>query len=300
MNTNSDQTQSILKQRVELIENFLNECLQQSTIPHTLKEAMNYSLLAGGKRLRAILCISTAELFGLPAKTILPFAAGIEMIHTYSLIHDDLPAMDNDDFRRGKPSCHKAFNEATAILAGDALLSDAFTFMSSLATDISHHYILTALHEVAQAAGSSGMVGGQIMDISYTGTKNVTFEQLITLHKYKTGALFQASCTSGAILAGANKNAITALKNYGTSLGMAFQITDDILNVTSDTVTLGKPVGSDQIMGKTTYPSLLGLEKSKELASKEISLAIESLAPFSGNEALFLCGLAQMLATRNY
>lgn len=288
-----------LKQRVALVENFLKTCLQEN-VPSTLKQAMNYSLLAGGKRLRAVLCISTAALFDLTPSIILPFAAGIEMIHTYSLIHDDLPSMDNDDFRRGKPSCHKAFNEALAILAGDALLTDAFIFMSTLAPVISPQNILTAIHEVAQASGSNGMIKGQTMDIEYTGVSDVSFNMLCIIHGHKTGALFRASCTTGAILAGANKTAIHALKCYGEALGAAFQITDDILNVTSNATTLGKPTGSDQVMGKVTYPSLLGLEKSKKLAEEKIHLAISSLNTFTGDEVLFLKEVANSLLTRTH
>ena len=292
--------QNIFKKRVTLIEDFLKTCIQENTISSTLQHAMNYSLLAGGKRLRAVLCISSAALFDLSPTSILPFAAGIEMIHTYSLIHDDLPAMDDDDFRRGKPSCHKAFNEALAILAGDALLTDAFTFMSTLNSIIPSKNILIAIHEIAQAAGSNGMVKGQSMDIEYTGVSDVSFNTLCIIHEHKTGALFRASCTTGAMLAGANESAIYALKCYGEALGAAFQITDDILNVTADSITLGKPTGSDQTKGKITYPSLLGLEKSKKLAEEKIHLAISSLDIFTGDEVLFLKEVANSLLTRTH
>lgn len=298
MTSLQEHTHYILNQRTLLIENFLSTCLQQPTIPLSLKKAMNYSLLSGGKRLRAILCMSTAALFNLSLQAVLPFAAGIEMIHTYSLIHDDLPAMDNDDFRRGKPSCHKAFNEATAILAGDALLTDAFIFMSDVDMKIPPYQILTALHEIAQAVGSSGMVGGQTLDMEYTGATNVSLKTLHTIHQLKTGALFQASCITGPILAGATEYDITALRRYGESLGMAFQIIDDILNETSNTETLGKPTGTDKTMGKVTYPSLLGIERSKQIAQKEIKNAVTNLSLFSGDEVLFLKGIAEMIILR--
>ncbi len=283
--------------------------LHASIIPERLRDAMRYSLLAGGKRLRPVLCLSSAALCGLDAERILPFAAALECIHTYSLIHDDLPAMDDDDLRRGRPSCHKAFDEATAILAGDALLTDAFALMASVGTaspsPIPPDRVLAAVAEAARAAGSSGMVGGQIMDMDCTGKTDVPPETLCRLDALKTGALFRAACSTGAILAGADADAVTALRGYGEALGAAFQIVDDILDATADTATLGKPAGSDADMGKATYPAILGLEQSRELAREAALTAVgridhfdASPLPGTGEEAAFLKGLALVLLDR--
>ena len=221
------------------------------------------------------------------------------MIHTYSLIHDDLPAMDDDDLRRGRPSCHKAFDEATAILAGDALLTDAFGFMASTVKDLPAGRVLEALASVSSAAGSAGMVGGQILDMDCTGKTDVPLETLQTLHALKTGAMFRVACVSGGLLAGASEPDIASLRAYGEALGVTFQIVDDILDETADTTTLGKPAGSDAEMGKTTYPSLMGLDRSRELAQEFAEKAVDSLSAFSGQDAAFLKGLALMLVTRN-
>ncbi len=296
MNFNEKDFLPIFNQRKELIEAYLKTCFIQASIPQKLKDAMNYSLLAGGKRLRPIICLSTASMFGIQEQTILPFAAGIEMIHTYSLIHDDLPAMDDDDLRRGKPTCHKAFNEATAILAGDALLTDAFVFMCSTIQHISSENLLSAICELALASGSSGMVGGQILDIE--NTKTTSIDALHEIHMYKTSMLFQAACSSGAILAGADTYKIESLRNYGTALGTAFQIVDDLLDDTKSTEELGKTAGSDRKKGKMTYPTLLSYEKSKELAKKEITLAIKNLTMFHGEEVNFLHGLALWILSK--
>ena len=184
----SQQVKTILAERGAQVEAYLQHCLDAIPMQGRLKEAMYYSLLAGGKRLRPVLCLSTAALFGLSAEAVMPFAASLEMIHTYSLIHDDLPAMDDDDLRRGRPSCHKAFDEATAILAGDALLTDAFGFMASTVKDLPAGRVLEALASVSSAAGSAGMVGGQILDMDCTGKTDVPLETLQTLHALKTGA----------------------------------------------------------------------------------------------------------------
>lgn len=275
---------------------YLATCLEQRELPERLHAAMQYSLMAGGKRVRPVLCLSTAAMCGLSVDAMLPFACAIEMIHTYSLIHDDLPAMDNDDLRRGKPSNHKAFDEATAILAGDALLTDAFCFMSSV--DVPASRVLAALAVVAQAAGGSGMVGGQMLDMLYTGADRVELEKLQHMHSLKTGALLRASCVSGALLAGATSAQVAAISRYGASLGVAFQIADDILDITADTATLGKPAGSDVEQGKNTYPVLLGLDQSRVLANNHMLDAVESLNTFSGPEADFLRALAHYVVER--
>lgn len=300
MSTSFDagQVKAVLADRGAQVEACLQHCLDAVPMPERLREAMYYSLLAGGKRLRPVLCLSTASLFGLAAERVLPFAAALEMIHTYSLIHDDLPAMDDDDLRRGRPSCHKAFDEATAILAGDALLTDAFGFMARVGKDIPAERVLRAVAAVARAAGSAGMVGGQVLDMECTGKSDVPLPTLRTLHALKTGAMFRVACTSGGLLAGASGEGLEALRAYGEALGVTFQIVDDILDETSDTATLGKPVGSDAAMGKTTYPSLLGLDRSRELTKEYAEKAADSLRAFSGPDADFLKGLALMLVTR--
>ena len=294
----SQRVKTILAERGAQVETYLQHCLDTIPMQGRLKDAMYYSLLAGGKRLRPVLCLSTASLFGLPTEATMPFAAALEMIHTYSLIHDDLPAMDDDDLRRGRPSCHKAFDEATAILAGDALLTDAFGFMASAAQTLPAERVLRALGAVSSAAGAAGMVGGQILDMDCTGKTDVPLETLQTLHALKTGALFRVACISGGLLAGASESGLDCLRAYGEALGVTFQIVDDILDETADTATLGKPVGSDAEMGKTTYPSLMGLERSRELAQSFADKAVESLNGLSGPDASFLKGLALMLVTR--
>ena len=277
-----------LKRKTLLVEEYLSDCLDafdKLGIPPGLKDAMNYSLLAGGKRFRPALCLSAAGLFGLDERQILPFAAGIEFIHTYSLIHDDLPAMDDDDMRRGRPSNHKQFDEATAILAGDALLTDAFVFMAQVAEPctlpptpgIPARNVLKALQAVAYAAGSCHMVGGQYLDMRYTARGNVTLEQLARMQAGKTGAMISAACASGALLAGASQGDCEKLASYGRCLGRAFQIVDDILDETGNAEEMGKPTGSDAAKGKTTYPSLVGLEKSRTLAAEAGKAALSAL-----------------------
>lgn len=293
-----------LKEYGALVEEFLRTSLDDVPVPR-LRDAMQYSLLAGGKRLRPVLCLACAALCGERPEAVLPFAAGIEMIHTYSLIHDDLPAMDNDDLRRGRPSNHKAFDEATAILAGDALLTDAFSFMASAAERIRPQLVLAALAELAGAAGSSGMVGGQMLDMEYTasfgsgqGHPARSIEALRRMNALKTGALFRSACAGGAVLAGAGPEQIAALRSYGAALGAAFQVVDDILDETQDTATLGKPAGSDAAQGKSTFPSLIGTGRSQELAVSLADEAVSHLDGFTGPDALFLKELAGMLVRR--
>lgn len=290
-----DEMKKILARRARNVEKFLAHRVQDS-VPGRLKDAMNYSLDAGGKRLRPVLCLACASLCGLEEDKAMPFAAAIEMIHTYSLIHDDLPAMDDDDLRRGKPSNHKAFDEATAILAGDGLLTDAFYVASTC--DLPAAGVLAAMARLAWAAGSAGMVGGQMLDMVYTGKKTVTLEDVARMQKLKTGAMLQASCVCGAILAGVNENVINLISAYGQALGRAFQIVDDILDVTGDTATLGKPAGSDSEKGKNTYPSLAGLDLSRELAVKDAEIAKNAIAAFTGPEAAFLRSLADYTVQR--
>ncbi len=275
--------------RARLVEEYLPSCIRQDGVPERLNSSMRYSLLAGGKRLRPVLCLTAASLFGTESRDVLPFACGIEMIHTYSLIHDDLPAMDNDDLRRGRPSNHKAYDEATAILAGDALQADAFRSMTQCSLPADR--VLKALRVFAEAAGSGGMCGGQQLDMEATG-KTIALPDLKHLHALKTGAILCASVVCGGILAGAREDDARALREYGLNLGVAFQIADDILDVVSDTETLGKPAGSDAAQDKNTYPSLAGLDRSRELARAHAERAQAALAPFSGDDADFLRGLA--------
>ena len=286
-----------LKQQANLVELWLEENTRNIDIPIGLRESMRYSLLAGGKRLRPVLFLTCAKLFGLEQNNIMPFAAAFEFIHTYSLIHDDLPAMDNDDLRRGKASNHKHFGEATAILAGDALLTDAFTLMLSV-EGINPDLLVKATKKVALAAGSQGMVAGQFLDILYTNTPTITPEELSSMHAMKTGALLASPCIAAAIIGNASQKDITALENFGKNLGAAFQIVDDILDETGTQAELGKPVGSDAALGKHTYPSLLGLQKSKELANAKAQAACTCLQGFHGEQADFLKELALYVAHR--
>ncbi|MDR3043152.1 MAG: polyprenyl synthetase family protein [Desulfovibrio sp.] len=298
------------------VERYLAACLADRGIPARLRASMEYSLNAGGKRVRPVLCLTTAGLFGLPAERVMPFAVAIEMIHTYSLIHDDLPAMDDDDLRRGKPSNHKMFDEATAILAGDGLLTDAFDFMAGVGAGVGVNSgdkcrgtgngnaaipaanVLAALRVVARAAGAPGMVGGQALDMEYTGRAGVTLDEMAAMHAMKTGALLRASCLSGALLAGADADAQARIADYGAHIGAAFQIVDDILDEVGDEAEIGKPVGSDAEQGKTTYPSLLGIERSRALARERADAAIERLSPYTGPDADFLRSLASYIVDR--
>lgn len=287
-----------LKKKSAVVEAYLVGCLKDKAIPEDLLAAMEYSLLAGGKRLRPALCLSCASLFHLDPAKALPFAAAIELIHSYSLVHDDLPAMDDDDLRRGKPSNHKMFGEAMAILAGDGLVTEAFGLMAATVATLPAGRVLAALAEMANAAGAAGMVGGQVLDMDYTGRAGVSYEQLRRMHALKTGALIRASCVSGALLAGAPEQDVENIRKYGEALGAAFQITDDILDEVGDEKALGKPVGSDRELGKTTYPSLLGLDKSRELAAEFVGQAISALAHYPDPDAAFLRDLAHYILER--
>ncbi len=258
-------------------------------VPASLLEAVRYSLFAGGKRLRPALALGAAEVVSGDDAVALPVACALEMIHTYSLIHDDLPAMDDDDLRRGKPTCHKVYGEATAILAGDALLTMAF----DTAAETGSTEIVRAL---AQAAGVGGMVGGQQLDLDGEG-KQLDLEALRRIHRAKTGALIQVSLRCGAMAAGASDGQVAALADYGKHLGLAFQITDDILDVVGAEAVIGKPVGSDESRDKSTYPALLGLDESRRLAREAVASALAALEVF-GEEAENLRNLARFVADR--
>jgi len=243
-------------------------------------EAMHYSLFAGGKRLRPILCLAAAEAVGGDPAEVLPAACALEMIHTYSLIHDDLPAMDDDDLRRGRPTCHKQFDEATAILAGDGLLTEAFRILADAAPRFEGReaLLLEVIQLIGAAAGYQGMVGGQMLDLLAEG-RQITFKELETIHRLKTGALLTASVRTGALLGGGTRAEVTILTAFGEKFGLTFQITDDLLDVEGDAAEMGKTPGMDARRRKATYPALLGQEKSREWARQLIQEGIELLAP---------------------
>ncbi|MBN2141193.1 MAG: polyprenyl synthetase family protein [Desulfovibrionaceae bacterium] len=291
-----------LAARAGQVDAFLAGCLKGRGFPAGLLEAMEYSLLAGGKRLRPVLTLTWAGLLGLDRESALPFASGLELIHTYSLIHDDLPAMDDDDLRRGRPSNHKKFGEASAILAGDGLLTEAFGLMcaSGLARGLPADRVLRATSVLAAAAGAGGMVGGQALDMEYTGRPGLGLDELRTMQAMKTGALITAACLCGAMLSGAGPEDLSRAEAYGRAVGVAFQIVDDILDVVGDQKALGKPVGSDQEKGKSTYPALVGLEESRRLAGVHADRALSSLAPYSGPDAEFLRDLARFIVHRAF
>ena len=268
------------------------------TYPTPLVQAMRYSLEAGGKRLRPILCIAASEMVGGTETDAIPAACALELIHTYSLIHDDLPDMDDDDLRRGKPTCHKAFDEATAILAGDALQAGAFEIMAAAGRNQRGDALkwLDVIYLIARASGCSGMVQGQMMDISSEGPV-ISLEELETLQQLKTGALIEASVQAGAILGGGNSKEITALRAYGRYTGLAFQMADDILNIEGTPEMLGKPVGSDRDQQKATAPSLMGLEQAKARAGELVDSALNQLRIF-GKKGEPLAALARYILER--
>ncbi|HMK77942.1 MAG TPA: farnesyl diphosphate synthase [Thermodesulfobacteriota bacterium] len=292
-----------LQEKKEIVDSALERYLpKKEEFTSNLHKAIQHSLFAGGKRIRPILSIASFEAVGGKGERILPFACGLEMIHTYSLIHDDLPAIDNDDYRRGKPTCHKVFGEAIAILAGDGLLTEAFRLMTTpLPGDFRSSdggVILDLVNEVAQAAGVLGMVGGQVVDVESEG-KGVDLPTVQYIHARKTGAMILASVRVGAKLGGAKGEILNALTRYGESVGLAFQIVDDILNVEGKAALMGKKTGSDLSRGKATYPSVLGLEESKKKGRELVKMAVDALKPF-GPEADPLREIARFVAAREY
>ena len=247
--------------------------------PESLREAMRYSLLAGGKRLRPILCLAACELAGGDSELAMPTAVALEMIHTMSLIHDDLPAMDNDDLRRGRPTNHKVYGDAVAILAGDALLTRAFEMVALRSPGVPADRLLKVVGELSLVSGAPGLVGGQVVDLECEG-KQVDLETLEYIHLHKTGALLKACVITGALIGGADDAQLESLRTYARGIGLAFQIVDDILDVTASSDVLGKTAGKDLVADKTTYPKLLGLEESRERARVLISEAKSSLDAF--------------------
>ena len=293
----SQQVKTILAERGAQVEAYLQHCLDAIPMQGRLKEAMYYSLLAGGKRLRPVLCLSTAALFGLSAEAVMPFAASLEMIHTYSLIHDDLPAMDDDDLRRGRPSCHKAFGEAMAMLAGDVLLTEAFEAIAN--APACPQACVQAAKALGLGAGSRGMVYGQELDLKYEALA-ATEEQLRLIHRNKTGALINAAVQMGAAAAGADADQCRALEAYAYGIGLVFQIVDDVLDVTSTPEQLGKPIGSDSENGKTTFATLYGVEGAMALAQRVNEKTCSALRETFGEKSAFLEQLAQQLLTRKH
>ena len=270
---------------------------KESVAPATLHKAMRYSLFAGGKRLRPILCLAAAEACGGKSQAALPHACAVECIHTYSLIHDDLPSMDNDDLRRGRPTCHKVFGDAIAILAGDALLTVAFA-IASRAKPVSRYDLREVMREITEAAGSRKLIAGQVADLEAEG-KNLSREQVRSIHENKTAALLTASVRLGAMAANAGAKQLTAVTAFGRALGLAFQVIDDILDVTQTSEKLGKSAGKDLAARKATYPAVFGLEKSRSEArrlTKQAHRALETL----GDNARVLRALADYLLAREY
>jgi len=290
---------SYLEERGKKVEEILEKYFpKEEDYGERVISAGKYSLFAGGKRIRPILCLAGCEVVGGEWEKILLFAAGIECIHTYSLIHDDLPCMDDDDFRRGKPSCHKAFDEATAILAGDGLQALAFQFFThpDLVKKVKKTRLLKAIYIISKAIGFEGMVGGQMVDLLMEGKKGNP-KILKWIHLNKTVRLIEASVLSGAILGGAKAKELKALSSYGKNLGFAFQIVDDLLDILGDEKKLGKKTFSDVKKQKLTYPSLFGIEKTKELAKKYTEKAISALQPF-GKNTLPLKAIAEFVLYR--
>ncbi|MFA4828725.1 MAG: polyprenyl synthetase family protein [Thermodesulfovibrionales bacterium] len=287
-----------LKEKKELIDSFLKEYFSSPSTPSILGESVTYSLFAGGKRIRPILCLAAYEACDGDSEDILPFASSIELIHTYSLIHDDLPAMDNDDLRRGKPTNHKVFGEGMAILAGDGLLTAAFYMMSNSLSNknIKNTALIRAIKEISFVSGIHGMVGGQAQDL-LSEDAEPDKETLSFIHKHKTGALISGSLRAGAILANCTKPSLSAITRYGENIGLAFQVIDDILDIEGDTAELGKTAGSDERKKKMTYPALYGIEQSREKAGELISEAIFAIKDFSG-KAESLRGIARYFLER--
>lgn len=279
-----------------LVEEYLSGVFRTGERYADLQEAMEYSLLSGGKRVRPVLTLETCRMCGGNPEDALPFACGVEMIHTYSLIHDDLPAMDDDDLRRGRPTNHKVYGEATAVLAGDALLTAAFEWMLDPSVTLPPERTLEAARVLAQAAGAQGMVGGQVLDMAGEGHA-MGLTEVEELQRLKTGALIRAAAEMGCVLAGGSEEQRKAVCRYAERIGLAFQIQDDILDVVGDEATLGKPVGSDAKSEKNTFVTLKGLEECRHLVEKLTEEAVEALSIF-GDEGDSLRWLARSLASR--
>lgn len=287
--------------KLQQVEQVLNHALNKRSLrddshAETLQSAMQYSALGGGKRIRALLCYAAAELCNTDSRVADAGAAAVEMIHAYSLVHDDMPCMDDDDLRRGKPSCHKQYDEATALLVGDALQSKAFYILSQPNITLDKSLQVHLLHTLARASGIIGMAGGQAIDLASVG-KPLSQDQLEAMHKLKTGALIQAAVELGAGVEDRQK--INAVIQYAQHIGLAFQVVDDILDVEADSATLGKTAGKDAESNKPTYVSILGLEAAKKHAQQLYESALQALHPF-GEEAKRLRELADLITQRSF
>ena len=278
------------------IEEALGAIFREDDRYADLQEAMEYSLMAGGKRVRPVLTLECCRLCGGDPERALPFACGVEMVHTYSLIHDDLPCMDDDDLRRGRPTNHRVYGEATAVLAGDGLLTAAFQMLTARRDLLSPEQMAEGVDCLSRAAGPSGMVGGQVLDMAGEG-HSLSLAEVEELQRLKTGALIAAAAEMGCIVAGGTQEQRQAVRHYAERLGLAFQVRDDILDVVGDEATLGKPIGSDARSEKTTFVTLKGLDACRTLVKRLTGEAIEALAPFGG-EGGALCWLAEQLAGR--
>jgi geranylgeranyl diphosphate synthase type II len=288
-----------LKERQKLCETALDQAIP-IIYPEKIYEAMRYSLLAGGKRVRPILCFATCEMTGGTIEMALPAACAVEMIHTMSLIHDDLPAMDNDDYRRGKLTNHKVYGEDVAILAGDGLLALAFEFVATQTPqDVPRDRVLQVVARLGRALGAAGLVGGQVVDLESEGKLDTSLETLNFIHNHKTAALLEASVVCGGILTGASSADVQRLTRYAQNIGLAFQIVDDILDITATGEQLGKTAGKDLKAQKVTYPSLWGIEESRSKAQELVEAACAELESF-GESAQYLKAIAYYITSRNH
>ncbi|MBE8970102.1 polyprenyl synthetase family protein [Nostocales cyanobacterium LEGE 12452] len=287
-----------LKERQKLCDNALDRSIPV-IYPEKIYEAMRYSLLAGGKRVRPILCLATCEMMGGTIEMAMPTACAVEMIHTMSLIHDDLPAMDNDDYRRGKLTNHKVYGEDVAILAGDGLLALAFESVAiQTPQSVKREVVLQVIARLGRALGAAGLVGGQVVDLESEGKSDISLETLNFIHKHKTAALLEACVVCGGLIANASPEDVQRLTRYAQNIGLAFQIIDDILDITSTQEQLGKTAGKDQKAQKVTYPSLWGLEESRSKAQELVKAACVELEPF-GDRAKPLQAIAHFITSRN-
>jgi len=296
---------SYFKEKLPIVENALDDSLkvlkkdwEYDSKAETCHEAMRYSLMAGGKRIRPILCLAACEMLGGSVEQALPSAVASEMIHTMSLIHDDLPCMDDDDLRRGKPTNHKVFGDDMAVLSGDALLSYAFEYIARYTKNVPPEKTLDVIARCGKCVGALGLVGGQVIDIQSEGKKDVSLETLQWIHEHKTAALLEFAVVSGGICAGATDEEVERLSIFAMNIGLAFQIIDDILDVTQDSATLGKTAGKDLLVDKATYPKLMGLEESRKRADDLIAEAKEQVKPW-GDKAAALNGLADFITQRS-
>ncbi|KAI3699204.1 hypothetical protein L2E82_43332 [Cichorium intybus] len=286
-----------MSDKAKLVNEALEEAIPLQE-PLKIHEAMRYSLLAGGKRVRPILCLASCELVGGMEVCALAMASAVEMVHTMSLIHDDLPCMDNDDLRRGKPTNHKVYGEETAVLAGDALLSLAFEHLATRTIGVGPGRVVQAISELGSAVGSQGLVAGQIVDLCSEGKQDVDLSKLEYIHVHKTAKLLEAAVVGGALLGGGNSGEVERVRKYARYIGLLFQVVDDILDVTKSSEELGKTAGKDLVSDKATYPKLMGLERAKEFAGELLEKAVAELAYFDAGKAAPLYHLAHYIAYR--